>query len=93
MKLKTIKSHEPEGMKAEGPGFMFPPSFHVSSNQMPEIKKWEVGKKYKLLVEVEQKSKNETEENVSAGFDITAYAVQNSSHKENGSNPGKHKRY
>src|SRR3990167_2958542 len=33
------------------------PSFSLSEDDLPEIKDWEVGKKYKLNIEVEQVSK------------------------------------
>jgi len=49
------------------------PSFYMSAEQMPEIKDWEVGKKYQLIIEVEQISKNEHENSVHASFEIVAY--------------------
>ena len=49
------------------------PSFSVDAEQMPEIKSWKVGGKYRIMIEVEQKSKNEREESVDASFDILAY--------------------
>lgn len=53
---------------------MFPPSLHFSGKQVPEIKKWEVGEKYRMIVEVEQTSKNENKDGtVSASFDVVAY--------------------
>ena len=54
----------------------FPPNFHVSSKQVPEIAKWQVGKKYRIEIEIEQKSKHESKDShTSADFDITAYRV------------------
>ena len=51
----------------------FLPSFGVSAKQMPEIKDWDVGKKYRIVIEVEQKSKEERNDHVHASFDIVAY--------------------
>lgn len=72
LRLKKIKVPEVIGHDMAMPSMM-PPSFHVDGKQMSELKNWEVGKKYRLVIEVEQKSKNEYEDNVSAGFDIIAY--------------------
>ena len=33
-----------------------PPTLRLSTDELPEIKKWKVGDTYKLIVEVEQKS-------------------------------------
>ena len=52
-----------------------PPNFYVNSAQMPEIKDWKVGGKYKLIIEVEQKSLNETEETLDASLEIQKYKV------------------
>lgn len=49
------------------------PSFYIDAAQMPEIKHWEVGGKYRLVIDVEQKSKNEREDSTDASFDILAY--------------------
>ena len=52
----------------------FPPSFHVSDTQIPEVKKWEVGKNYYMVVEVRQTEKEDREgEPVRASFDIVKY--------------------
>ena len=40
---------------------------------MLEIKDWEVGEKYRLIIEVEMKSKSEREEMIEGSFDISAY--------------------
>lgn len=55
---------------------MFPPSFHVTSKQMPEIKSWEVGEKYRLEIEVEQTGKRASKgSHTNADFEITGYRV------------------
>lgn len=51
----------------------FPPHFEVDEKQMPEIKDWAVGEKYRFIIEAEQKSMHEDEDKVRAGFDIVAY--------------------
>lgn len=50
-----------------------PPSFYINAAQMPEIKGWKVGGKYRLIIEVEQKSMNKREDSTDASFDILAY--------------------
>lgn len=56
------------------------PMFHISLEHLPEAKQWEIGKTYKILLEVKQKSievsKYEGKEHGSAGFDITGIEVQ-----------------
>ena len=49
------------------------PMFHVDDMMMPEIKDWEVGKKYKMVVEVEMKSMSKDEDMTSGGFELVAY--------------------
>ena len=72
MKMKKIKVSEHHDMAMPSMAH-YPPSFSVDSTQMPEIKDWEVGAKYKLMIEVEQKTKEETEQSTSSRFDIVAY--------------------
>lgn len=74
LKLKKIRVEKDKmPMMNESPA-MFPPSFSADDMQIPEIKHWEVGKKYYLTIQIEQKSKNESEDNrVSGRFDIIAY--------------------
>ena len=73
IKLKKIKVSAGVEGERDFPT-SFPPSFHVDSNQMPEVEDWEVGKKYRLIIEVEQKSKHQNDSDVITGdFDIVAY--------------------
>ena len=58
----------------------YSPSFSLIDKQVPEIVDWEVGKKYKMVVEVEMRSKNEVKNGdekigVSGSFDILSYSV------------------
>jgi|SRR3990167_2890314 len=71
MHLKKIKVDEMQGVMPNP--MSWPPSFSINAKQMPEIKDWEVGKKYRLVIEVEQKSKNEREDSLDASFEIVAY--------------------
>ena len=67
------------------------PTLYVDNQQIPEIADWEVGKKYQLLIEVEQKSKSEMEvksggeerQIIDARFNIVAYAVIKTKNPEN----------
>ncbi|KKN30973.1 hypothetical protein LCGC14_0828670 [marine sediment metagenome] len=77
LKLKKIPVKPmPKEMKVgiEDSPSIFPPSFHIDEKQMPEIKKWDVGEKYRLVVDIEMKSKNETQlDKINGQFDLTAY--------------------
>lgn len=70
---KKNKGNMPVSMEESLPSY--PPSFHVNDRQMPEIKGWKVGEKYKMTIQVEQKNMNEGEKGLSAGFDIVAYKI------------------
>ena len=52
---------------------MSAPSFYTNDEQIPELKHWEVGEKYRLVVDVIQKSKEEVEKSTSARFEIVGY--------------------
>ena len=71
--LKKIEAHEHKATADEPKYTMYPPSFSVAGMQMPEIKNWEVGKRYVLVIEVEQKSKSKDEKEIRGTFDIVAY--------------------
>ena len=51
----------------------YPPSFSVDADQMPEIKDWEVGQKYKMVVEVEMKGMMEDKDKIHGDFNVVAY--------------------
>jgi len=78
IKLKKIKSPSPVGMDRPSEA-TYLPGFSADDNQIPEITDWEVGKSYKMIIKVKQKSKSEGTFNgakVSDGrFDIVAYKV------------------
>ena len=51
------------------------PGFSLKLKNIPEAKKWEIGKRYKLEVEVEMKSIREDEEESMVGFDVRKVEV------------------
>ena len=76
LKLKKIrvgkKSKGMFDMEEKAPS-VFPPSFRADDKQIPEVKKFEVGKKYRLVVDIEMKSKKENEKSTDGSFDLIAY--------------------
>ena len=54
------------------------PSLHLSSDDFPEIKRWKVGGKYKVLLEIEERSMSKDRKGVSASFDIKKIDSNNS---------------
>ncbi len=72
LKLKKIPVSEASYPLESSPS-MYPPSFHVTQDQMPEVKGWKVGGKYKLMVEIEQTSKYDSKQSTSGDFNIIAY--------------------
>lgn len=61
------------------------PNLHLNTKEVPEIKDWETGKTYTLLITVKQLTKNETHESASwsgkgsstAGFKIVKVKAAN----------------
>lgn len=71
--LKSIKakplSHHPD---------VFRPSIHLDEDQLKQIKNWEVGEKYTLILEVVQQSKSiNSNKKISASFDIMKIGTPN----------------
>lgn len=60
------------------------PTFRLGDDDLPELKDWEVGKKYVLVMEVEMKSKQQgnewndssTDKQIRASFKITNVGVE-----------------
>ena len=73
-KMRTLAEPKRTRMGIEEMGSM-PPSFSVDEKQLPEIKKWKIGEKYELYLEVEMTriSKNEWREDspINASLKIT----------------------
>ena len=46
------------------------PSFHLSSKDLPELKKWKVGKEYDLSLHVRQKGMHEMGKEMCADFEV-----------------------
>lgn len=72
LKLKKIKAPD-TGKAMPVDSSSMAPSFYVDDEQMPEISNWEVGEKYRLVIEIEQKSKNENEHRTDGRFEIVGY--------------------
>lgn len=79
LKKIPVAKTKPEFMKMEDKLPYYLPSFGLSSKQMPEIRDWEVGKNYKLVIEVNMRSKNEDERegktNASGSLELVAYKI------------------
>jgi hypothetical protein len=60
-------------------GYPSLPTFSLSQDQLPEAKKWQVGKKYKLEIEVEMVGTNKDEymqkQPINHRFKVTGVAV------------------
>lgn len=72
--MRTIKPDEMKGMMAETPSKgeskKVYPNFRIDLKHLPEAKKWAVGKKYVVTLELEQTGINMGEYENSASFDI-----------------------
>lgn len=59
------------------------PHLDLSSDEIPEIKKWEVGKTYKLVLEVKQTSKREDKDKkISSCFEVRKVGVEDKAYKD-----------
>lgn len=82
-KLKKIPVKSREQHEKEHPGeimhehdLLSLPNFRANEKQIPEVKKWETGKNYRLIIDIKQTGKHEErEEPVRAEFDIVGYKV------------------
>lgn len=79
LKKIPVAKTKPKYMLEESKLPYYLPSFGLSSKQMPEIADWDVGKNYKLVIEVNMRSKNENERegktDSSGSLEIVAYKV------------------
>jgi hypothetical protein len=72
--MKKIKPH---GGGVEVSSEKYYPSIYLSSKDLKEIKDWEVGKNYKVVLEIKQKSKSEdADKAISASFDIIKIGIE-----------------
>lgn len=77
MKFKKIEnSNKSEEMVESGMDMEYPPEFSISGKQMPEIKDWEPGNVYEMVIQVEQKSLNIDGDRASARFEIVGYKIE-----------------
>jgi len=58
------------------------PNFSIELEYLPEARKWEIGKTYKIALEVKQTSVREGSGDNSVGFDIKGIGVMN--HEDKG---------
>lgn len=75
MKLKKIKVEEPKGLDVVSEKAWCYPTLHLDTSVVPEMKDWEVGEEYEMVIRVKQKSRNESEHHTSGSFDVVAYHV------------------
>ena len=77
-KLKKIPVESYGDLKEKNRKYL--PTLYLDEKQVPDIKDWEVGGEYDIVIRVKQTSKNENhledeENNLNAGFNIVAYKV------------------
>lgn len=78
-----MKMVKPETMADMSPEKEWYPHLDLSSDEIKEIKNWEVGKSYKIVLEVRQVSKREDKDKkISACFEVRKVGVENPEYKE-----------
>lgn len=78
--MKSIKPETMSDMSTEKEWY---PHLDLSSDEIKEIKNWEVGKNYKIVLEVRQVSKREDKDKkISACFEVRKVGVENKEYKE-----------
>lgn len=81
MQMKTIKPEKMSNMDMPSEGYY--PHLDLSSDEIPQIKDWEVGKSYKIVLEVKQTSKREDKDKkISACFEVRKVGVEDEAKKE-----------
>lgn len=82
MKLREIKPKSKEEMKKEwseeGPMGGTLPNFHISTEYLPEAKKWEVGQEYTIALKIRQTGISQRKNYGNADFEITGIGVMES---------------
>ena len=78
LKTKKIEPEKFERATVERP--IMRPGFHISLKHLPEAKNWEIGKTYKIILEIKQTSISvdigrDKEERGDVGFDIMGIKV------------------
>ena len=72
--LKKIKVDESNEMESPvGNHNLYTPSFSIDAKQMSEIKDWEVGATYRLMIDVKMTRYEENKQSTSASMDIVGY--------------------
>lgn len=77
MKFRKLKPDTEKEIAEESPSRRMWPSFHIGIDHLPEAKKWDMGKTYRLALEVEMTGLNieEKEKYSDARFDIKGIAI------------------
>ena len=80
MAMRKVTPEKMDGMASE-PSRDYYPSFHISTDHLPEAKKWEVGKTYTVTLKVKQtgfsiRMSRDKKENGHADFDIVGIDPQ-----------------
>ena len=82
IKVNKKNQKEEKTLGEDSPVDIFLPSFSLKKEELPEVKKWEVGNTYEMKIKVKMTSYSENryleekEENVRAGFDIIGVEVE-----------------
>ena len=77
-KIPVSKSTNDNSVESPMDSTAYAPSLHFNEKQVSEVKDWQVGEDYTLMIEVTMTSKNENEKGgVSAYFDILSYKEVN----------------
>lgn len=82
MQLKKIKQNKMEDTACDMPSKLSDyhlPNLYLNSKQIPEIKDWEVGKSYKIVLEVKEVASriesNMDVEHMTADFKVKSYKI------------------
>ena len=73
--MKSLAKESPHELAM--PSTPYYPSFHVDSQQMPEILNWEVGEEYPFKAKIKMTHKDESEHGAGSVFEITQYERKN----------------
>ena len=81
MRMRTIKPEKMSNMMPEGDEYY--PHLDLSSDEIPEVKSWKVGKTYKIMLEVKQVSMREDKDKkISACFEVRKVGVEDKEYDE-----------
>lgn len=74
LKTKKIKTIEPDDAMEVSVGGKYPPSLNLNDSQVSEIKDWDVGETYQMVVDIKMTNKSEDKDGtINASFEVTGY--------------------